>query len=704
MKKLLFPIAFALTAFFILYSCSAEEEDTTPPPTVQQPTPEPEPEPPAPTQYTLTVTAGEGGSVTTGGTYDDGTSVSVTATANEGYEFIGWEGSDETTNNISIILSADTSLNALFGALVQYTLTVETGDLGRVSVEGGKTYDESPDLTALNSDDYIVEDPKILIGKYARKPIENDYHEVEIYYEKEQLKWRNKADVSWSLELRDGKLWAGSDCIYGEQVLGVFIENTQNVLALAFINDNYERVGDTSISNSPAGSEITVTVTANEGYEFIGWEGRDETTAELNITLNSDVSLTALFQQIQSITSLSANEYLRDGSSKKTNRLFNNLDLEVLYSDNFAIWWDKSTGIDHYDDAVDILKWSEISYSKSEPYASQYRPSISEEFYMNIYIHHPTYNTGPVDGFPDWGQWVGGEDYEGVNGPYAAYPYDENIIEIKEGGPRMNVVHESFHIVQFDRPARITDGSWWTEATANLFERDILKINPDYYHGMGGTPSLIMVPHFSPWFAPNAPNAPGQWDLWSSGNHKYQTCYFLRYISQNSDLSVDDILSLQFIESGTLNSSNGYYYWEPFEKLINLLGRDKFESLFIDFVKSVADLTFLSPHELDGYLRSLDFILTKPIQDNRIAIDVQSNGTYTPQYLNQALSWTVIKVNGQDFNYEIIPDAVGSEGTVSDFSSFIKVKDSISYIYVVNTSDKTSGDETFNYSVTISGL
>jgi len=40
MKKLLYPLVFALTAFFILYSCSAEEEDTTPPPQVQQPTPE----------------------------------------------------------------------------------------------------------------------------------------------------------------------------------------------------------------------------------------------------------------------------------------------------------------------------------------------------------------------------------------------------------------------------------------------------------------------------------------------------------------------------------------------------------------------------------------------------------------------------------------------------------------------------------------
>jgi len=71
MKKLLYPLVFALTAFFILYSCSAEEEEKTLPLQIQQPTPEPEP--PAPTQFTLTVTAGEGGTVSTeGGTYKKG--------------------------------------------------------------------------------------------------------------------------------------------------------------------------------------------------------------------------------------------------------------------------------------------------------------------------------------------------------------------------------------------------------------------------------------------------------------------------------------------------------------------------------------------------------------------------------------------------------------------------------------------------------
>ena len=117
MKKLLYPIAFTLTAFLILYSCSIEEDGTTPPPQVQQPTPEPEPEPetPAPTQYSLTVTAGEGGTVSTeGGTYDEGTEVIITATPAEGYEFVGWEGNESNSDSLTINISNNISLEAIF--------------------------------------------------------------------------------------------------------------------------------------------------------------------------------------------------------------------------------------------------------------------------------------------------------------------------------------------------------------------------------------------------------------------------------------------------------------------------------------------------------------------------------------------------------------------------------------------------------------
>ena len=117
MKKLIYPLAFALTAFLILYSCSPEEETKAPTSTVQSTTPEPEPETPAPVlvQYTLTATAGEGGSVySEGGTYDEGTNVTVTATPSEGYEFIGWEGNNSGSSNLLITLNSNTTLQALF--------------------------------------------------------------------------------------------------------------------------------------------------------------------------------------------------------------------------------------------------------------------------------------------------------------------------------------------------------------------------------------------------------------------------------------------------------------------------------------------------------------------------------------------------------------------------------------------------------------
>ena len=101
----------------VLFFCSKDEETQAPTSTVQSTTPEPEPETPAPVvvQYTLTVTAGEGGNVSSeGGTYDEGTNVTVTATPSEGYEFIGWEGNNSGSSNLLITLNSNTTLQALF--------------------------------------------------------------------------------------------------------------------------------------------------------------------------------------------------------------------------------------------------------------------------------------------------------------------------------------------------------------------------------------------------------------------------------------------------------------------------------------------------------------------------------------------------------------------------------------------------------------
>ena len=110
-------LAISLMVLFSVVQCSAEE-DTAPPPSIVT-TPKPEPEPtPATTQYTLTVTAGEGGTVSTdGGTYDEGTSVTITATPYEGYEFVGWEGSESDSSSLSLTLNGNTTVQALFAQL-----------------------------------------------------------------------------------------------------------------------------------------------------------------------------------------------------------------------------------------------------------------------------------------------------------------------------------------------------------------------------------------------------------------------------------------------------------------------------------------------------------------------------------------------------------------------------------------------------------
>jgi uncharacterized repeat protein (TIGR02543 family) len=117
MKKLYLLSILTLMAFALIYSCSTEEEDTTPPPSVLA---TPEPEPPAPTQYTLTVTAGEGGTVSTeGGTYDEGTNINVSAQVIQGYVFTGWNDGS-ITNPKSITVNQDTSLSASFISIQDY--------------------------------------------------------------------------------------------------------------------------------------------------------------------------------------------------------------------------------------------------------------------------------------------------------------------------------------------------------------------------------------------------------------------------------------------------------------------------------------------------------------------------------------------------------------------------------------------------------
>jgi len=119
MKKLLL----ILTAFALVLSCSSDETSTPVTP------------PPAPiVKYTITLSAGEGGTVsTTGGEYESGQTVSVTATPQGEYLFKDWsDGNTDATRTITV--SSNSTLTANFEKR-KYPLTVNFEGEGEVIEE-----------------------------------------------------------------------------------------------------------------------------------------------------------------------------------------------------------------------------------------------------------------------------------------------------------------------------------------------------------------------------------------------------------------------------------------------------------------------------------------------------------------------------------------------------------------------------------------
>ena len=63
--------------------------------------------------YTLTLTATEGGTVTGGGTYESGTTATLTATPSDGYKFVQWSDGD-TNATRTVTVAADATYTAEF--------------------------------------------------------------------------------------------------------------------------------------------------------------------------------------------------------------------------------------------------------------------------------------------------------------------------------------------------------------------------------------------------------------------------------------------------------------------------------------------------------------------------------------------------------------------------------------------------------------
>ena len=97
------------------------------------------------TTYTITVLSNNDayGSVSGGGTYDEGTEITLTAMPYQGYRFVSWND-NITDNPRTITVTSDSTFVAMFEAeqVQQYTITVLSNNDAYGTVSGGGTYND----------------------------------------------------------------------------------------------------------------------------------------------------------------------------------------------------------------------------------------------------------------------------------------------------------------------------------------------------------------------------------------------------------------------------------------------------------------------------------------------------------------------------------------------------------------------------------
>lgn len=120
---------------------------------------------------------------------------------------------------------------------------------------------------------------QLFVGHYECTPFvydKNDWHTVDIYLEKEQLMWKNKAGIKWKMDLRNSVLWKTNDLYFEAQVNRIRLNNksifnqqklpyrleTGQVVAVSFRGEDFFRVG-ASLSTNASIATTPPTTSAN---------------------------------------------------------------------------------------------------------------------------------------------------------------------------------------------------------------------------------------------------------------------------------------------------------------------------------------------------------------------------------------------------------------------------------------------------------
>ena len=211
--------------------------------------------------YTVTATAGKGGSVTGDGSYPYGSEVSLTATADAGYKLLGWykDGSPVSTEAAyTLTLTGDATVEARFAARDDITYTVE---IYKENLSGG--FDKTSETYTDTLDATVSVTPEA---------------------------------IPHFTYLADGSCLSGTVTADGGLTLKVYYTRNRYTVTTSATDGGSVTAG----GSYPYGAEITLTATAETGYEFLGWYvdgSRVLIGTSFTVTVTEDVSIEVRFEK-----------------------------------------------------------------------------------------------------------------------------------------------------------------------------------------------------------------------------------------------------------------------------------------------------------------------------------------------------------------------------------------------------------------------
>ena len=304
--------------------------------------------------YTLTINVdGDGATDPAEGThtYDEGASVTITATPSTGWEFARWEGDATGTSlSITVTMDSDKTVTAVFETDVEtYTLTIASTSGGTVTTPGEGTFSRIEgtvvNLVAVADVDYefvgwtgdtdtiddtgsatttiTMDDDYSITAEFQEIPPEmytltvNIVGDGSVERSPHQAEYEEGTTVTLTAVPEDGwefDGWSG-DVTDTDLVVTITMDSDKTVTANFETEDETFELTIDSTSGGQVtdpgeetfryreGREVDLVAEADDGYEFVEWTGHTDTiddtsAAETTITMNGDYSITAEFREV----------------------------------------------------------------------------------------------------------------------------------------------------------------------------------------------------------------------------------------------------------------------------------------------------------------------------------------------------------------------------------------------------------------------